>query len=92
MTNVDVHGGLQLGRLGVGAEVIEQDIVTHAEAGANRSFAALSRRPGQAQSWREILLLRARLAELDQAGHIGDGVQALQLVTLGHALVFVADP
>ena len=92
LTNVDVNGGLQLGWLGVSAEVIEQDIVTHTEAGADRGFPGLSRRPGQAKARREILLLRARLAELDQARHVGDGVQALQLVTPGHTFVFVADP
>jgi hypothetical protein len=39
--NIDVHGGLQLGRLGVAAEVIEEHVVTHAKPARIEGFAAV---------------------------------------------------
>src|SRR5690349_1009507 len=67
----EVHGVVRdtlLRRIGGAADVIEDDVVCHAEARADRGPAAGSRRIGDTQTRRKSFVVRGRSLKGDQAG------------------------
>src|SRR5260370_28010845 len=83
--------GAELRRQLKRADVVEQDVVSHAESGSNRSVSAVSGRVSQADTRREVGLLRLRHIEGENTRHVGDAVLRLGMLAKGNASVLVAN-
>src|SRR5262249_5277037 len=88
---VHVAGSAELRRHREQAQVVIQNVVGHAEAAADCGIAAEpAGRIGKAHTRSEVLVLRLRFAEVDEAGHARCRVQALQTFAEWHRRELVA--
>ena len=88
-TNVDGRG--QLRRQRKEPDVVEQDIVCHAEARADGGVATGAGRVGNTDARRPVVLGIMRLTELENAGNARHLVERLRTHRIWHRRVFVTD-